>query len=569
MRQLGIIDAAFINLENPTVPQQIGSLGIYDPSTAPGGFVRFKNVLANFEQRLSRLPIFRTRLVEVPLGLDRPYWVLDPHFDVEFHIRHIALPKPGDWRQLCIQVARLHSRPLDMSRPLWEAYIIEGLDNIPGLPEGSFAIYTKMHHSLVDGAGGQDFMAAIHDLEPVPHNDGSVAEEPRARLFELQASDISLLGRTLLRLPTRIWGNAKGGAELVGSMYSTLRRIMRDELPATQLSGPKTRFDEPVGHNRVFDARLFSLDDIKAMKNAGNVTINDIAVAIVAGALRRYLQAHDELPQESLLASMPVNMRARVGETGDNNQVGAMSGSLHTNIADPLERLQAIKKSLDDAKAYIDTPLVSIMKLPGALPPLIAKPLTRAYVRNKLTRQLPMGQATVITNVPGPPFPLYCAGARMTRFYPLGLINPGLGLFHAVFSCSGQISISVLADRDQMPDPEFYTQCLDASYDELHKALLGSAGAKAIPARAGAAKSAAPRKAKSPSAARAAAKKPPARRARVKKAAAVPLKAAAGTRRGRPKKAASTAKKSVARRTRPATASAAAAAPKRVSRKAE
>ncbi len=180
-----------------------------------------------------------------------------------------------------------------------------------------------------------------------------------------------------------------------------------------------------------------------------------------------------------------------------------------------------------------------------------------------------MGQATVITNVPGPPFPLYCAGARMTRFYPLGLINPGLGLFHAVFSCSGQISISVLADRDQMPDPEFYTQCLDASYDELHKALLGSAGAKAIPARAGAAKSAAPRKAKSPSAARAAAKKPPARRARVKKAAAVPLKAAAGTRRGRPKKAASTAKKSVARRTRPATASAAAAAPKRVSRKAE
>ena len=183
MRQLGIIDAAFINLENPTVPQQIGSLGIYDPSTAPGGFVRFKNVLANFEQRLSRLPIFRTRLVEVPLGLDRPYWVLDPHFDVEFHIRHIALPKPGDWRQLCIQVARLHSRPLDMSRPLWEAYIIEGLDNIPGLPEGSFAIYTKMHHSLVDGAGGQDFMAAIHDLQPVAPTDRSGGEGTGGRLF--------------------------------------------------------------------------------------------------------------------------------------------------------------------------------------------------------------------------------------------------------------------------------------------------------------------------------------------------------------------------------------------------
>ena len=131
MRQLGVTDAAFINIENPTVPQQIGSLGIYDPSTAPGGFVRFKDVLRSFQRRLQQNPIFRTRLVEVPFGLDRPYWVLDPNFDVEFHIRHIALPKPGDWRQLCIQVARLHSRALDMSRPLWECYIIEGLDKIP------------------------------------------------------------------------------------------------------------------------------------------------------------------------------------------------------------------------------------------------------------------------------------------------------------------------------------------------------------------------------------------------------------------------------------------------------
>ena len=563
-RQLGVIDSAFINLENPTVPQQIGSLGIYDPSTAPGGFVRFKDVLANFEQRLSRLPIFRTRLVEVPLGLDRPYWVLDPNFDVEFHIRHIALPKPGDWRQLCIQVARLHSRPLDMSRPLWEAYIIEGLDNIPGLPAGSFAIYTKMHHSLVDGAGGQSFMSAIHDLEPVPHSDGNTADQPKARLAELQASDISLLGRTLMRLPTRIWGNAKGSAALVGSIYSTVRRIMRDELPAAQLTGPKIRFDEPVGHNRVFDARLFELEEIKAMKNAGNVTINDIAVAIVSGALRRYLQAHNELPEESLLASMPVNMRARVGETNDNNQVGAMSGSLHTNIADPLERLHAIKKSLDDAKAYIDTPLVSIMKLPGALPPMIAKPLTRAYVRNKLTRQLPMGQATVITNVPGPPFPLYCAGAKMMRFYPLGLINPGLGLFHAVFSCSGQISISVLADRDQMPDPEFYTQCLDASYDELHKALLGSGRGKTKQIAADATQAAAPRKSRRSTAADAAAKKPAAKRRRAKKVArVVPASTASG--KVKSGKAASAATKGARTAASPAET---AGTRKRVSRKA-
>ncbi|MDP4917054.1 MAG: wax ester/triacylglycerol synthase family O-acyltransferase, partial [Haliea sp.] len=151
MKQLGILDAAFINLERGNTPQHIASLGIYDPSTAPGGKVRFKQVIATFERRLDNQPLFRTRLVQVPGGLDRPYWVKDERFDVEFHLRHIALPSPGDWRQLCIQISRLHSRPLDMSKPLWEAYIIEGLDRIPGLPRGSFAIMTKIHHAMVDG----------------------------------------------------------------------------------------------------------------------------------------------------------------------------------------------------------------------------------------------------------------------------------------------------------------------------------------------------------------------------------------------------------------------------------
>ena len=486
MKRLGIIDAAFINMENPTVPQQIGSLGIYDPSTAPGGFVRFKDVLTSFERRLERMPIFRTRLVEVPFGLDRPYWVLDPHFDVEFHIRHIALPKPGDWRQLCIQIARLHSRPIDMSRPLWEAYIIEGLDNIPNLPKGSFAVYTKMHHSLVDGGGGANFMAAIHDLEPVPPAPDE-SRDPPARFGDLQPSDVRLLGKSLLRTGTRLVSTVRGTAQLVGGLASMARRMLGDELPPAQLSSPKSRFDQPVGHNRVFEATQFTLDEIKALKNAADVTVNDICVAIVAGAMRQYLLAHNELPEESLAASMPVNMRSRVGETQDNNQVGAMQAQLHTNIKDPLERLRAIKKSLDDAKAYIDTPLVRIVGLPGALPPAIAKPLARAYVRNKLTRYLPMGQATVITNVPGPPFDLYCAGARMVTYYPLGLINPGLGLFHAIFSCAGKVAISITGDRDQMPDPEFYRECLEASYEELRQALLGKVAVKA--AKPGAVKS--------------------------------------------------------------------------------
>jgi WS/DGAT/MGAT family acyltransferase len=472
MKRLGIIDAAFINMENPTVPQQIGSLGIYDPSTAPGQFVRFKDVLASFERRLQRLPLFRTRLVEVPFGLDRPYWVLDPGFDVEFHIRHIALPQPGDWRQLCIQVARLHARALDMSRPLWEVYVIEGVDRIPGLPRGSFAVYVKMHHSLIDGAGGQSFMAAIHDLEPAPPKDAPLLPV-KPQFPDVGATDVRLLGQTLLNALPDTVARLRGAADLAGRVARMALKMARNELPPAQLQGPKTRFDAPVGANRSFEARLFDLEEIKALKNAAGMTLNDVAVAIVSGALRQYLLAHGELPEESVLGSMPVNMRSRVGETGDNNQVGAMTAKIHTDIADPIARLQAIKKSMDEAKTYIDTPLVEMSKVMGLLPPILSKPIASTYVRNQLTRLMPLGVATVITNVMGPPFPVYCAGAQLVQFYPLGVLNPGLGLFHAVFSLAGKVSISVTADRDQLPDPEFYRECIEASYEELRDALLG------------------------------------------------------------------------------------------------
>jgi WS/DGAT/MGAT family acyltransferase len=166
------MDNMFLHLEHGNQYMHVAGLGIYDPSTAPGGFVRFKDILKFFESRLDTAPVFRRRLVTVPLDLDRPYWIEDPDVDVEYHVRHIALPHPGDWRQLCIQVARIHSRPLDRSKPLWEAYVIEGLDNIPGIPRGSFAFYIKFHHAAIDGEGGTEVMQAIHSF--------AVAEEPEA-----------------------------------------------------------------------------------------------------------------------------------------------------------------------------------------------------------------------------------------------------------------------------------------------------------------------------------------------------------------------------------------------------
>ena len=199
---------------------------------------------------------------------------------------------------------------------------------------------------------------------------------------------------------------ASGGARLASGLARMAMPMARNELPAVQLQGPKTRFDEPVGPNRVFDACVFDLEDLKALKNAANLTLNDIAVCIVSGALRTYLLAHNELPAESLLATMPVNMRTRIGATTDNNQVGAMSARLHTDIADPLERLHTIKKSLDEAKAFIDTPLVNVSKVMGLFSPMISRRLARFYLDHELTRHLPIGVATVITNIMGPPFPV-------------------------------------------------------------------------------------------------------------------------------------------------------------------
>lgn len=488
MKQLGILDSAFINLEQTNTPQHVGGMGIYDPSTAPGGFVRFKDVIASFERRLGSMPLFRTRLVEVPGGLDRPYWVKDANFDVEFHLRHIALPEPGDWRQLCIQVARLHSRPLDMSRPLWEAYIIEGLDNIPHLPNGCFAVYTKMHHSLVDGAGGSSFMAVLHDLVANPEHADEPDTEPR--LVDSEPSVAELLSKAS-------FNSVKNAVQLVSGTVKNTRDlgkyaldIMRKEIPAPDVSAPKTIFNKSVGPHRVFDAAEFPLEGFKHIKNSAGVTINDVALGVIGGALQRYLVAKGEAPEEgSLAAAMPLNMRTRRGVTDENNQVGSVFASMHTNIADPMERLAAVNQSTEEAKQSGEaSPMVDAMKLAGVLAPAITKTVAGFWARNELSRFIPMNVSTCISNVAGPDFPLYCAGAKMVDYYGLGVLTPGMGIFHLVFSYSGKVTLSVLADRDTIPDPEFYHDCLVTSYEELYSAAAelrpGSAKDKVTSAKA-------------------------------------------------------------------------------------
>lgn len=469
MKQLGILDSAFINMEHKNVPQHIGSFGIYDQSTAPGGKVRFKSVIKHFERQIKKIPLFRTRLIQAPGRLARPYWLVDDNFDVEFHLRHIALPYPGDWRQLCILIARLHSRPIDMSRPLWESYVIEGLKNIDGLPKDCFVIYTKIHHSIVDGGGADNFMAAIHDLEPILHEEDLPDEVYQA---EERPTPMELIKTSTRSYLNNMWNLTTGGYQLTQEVAKSAVKLAKGELKAPPVDAPATRFNNPVSPYRVIEACNFPFDDFRMIKNITGTKVNDVALAVVSGAMRKYLDAHKEHPETSLVASLPVNMRTRVGDTGDANQVASIFASLNSHIDDPLERLLAIHQSTNDAKQFGEnTPLRDALKLAGAMSPRLTKSLINTYVDNQLTKHLPLKINTVISNVPGPDFPLYCSGAKLIRYHGLGVLTPGVGIFHLVFTYCGQITITILADRAMMPDPGFYRKCMDDTFTELKAAV--------------------------------------------------------------------------------------------------
>lgn len=531
MKQLGVLDTAFVNLEHPNTPQHVGGMGIYDPSTAPGGFVRFKGVIANFERRLKKHSIFRSRLVNVPGKLDRPYWVQDANFDVEFHIRHLALPQPGDWRQLCILIARLHARPLDMSRPLWEAYIIEGLDNIPGVPKGGFAIYTKMHHSLVDGAGGSSIMSVIHDLEPDPE---AVPEAPETVMVDIAPSPLYLGTATAVNQLKNSVKMLGGAANTLADLGKLAWGVARKRIPMPSITSPRTRFNTPVGPYRVFEAAEFSLEDVKLVKNHSGVKINDVVLSVVGGAMRKYLQHHNELPEDSLAVSIPLNMRTRRGVSDENNQVGSVFVEVHTELDDPLARLKAIYQSSQDAKTFGEnSPLVDVLRLAGVMPPAMTRPIVNTYVNNELTQHLPLGISSVVSNVAGPPFPLYSAGAQMVRYYGLGLLTPGVGLFHLVFSSSGVVTMSILGDRDSMPDPAFYRECVEKAFQELLDAVKADISKQEAEAKKPKARKKAPAKKAVKKAGSGAVAKAPVKKARAASTKASSTKSAVTAKRSR------------------------------------
>jgi diacylglycerol O-acyltransferase / wax synthase len=467
MQQLSAQDAQFLYMESDDNLTHVTAVYVYDPSTAAEGSVRFKDIIQHVESRLDASPIFTRRLVRVPFELDYPYWVDDDHFDIEFHIRHGRLPDPGDWRQFCIHMARYHSRPMAMRRPPWEMFVVEGLDRVEGLPPGSYAIATKIHHAAVDGASAMKFFGSLCDIDALgtPLLEAETSERaPRPSITEM-------LGRAVIN-------NVKSPVRMVDTVVRnapTLYQAVQNKLrPDDDGAGvPGTRFNVTVSSHKMFEATVFDLADFKRIRQAvDGATINDVVLTVCGGGLRKYLRHHNELPDRSLVAWVPINARPRKGASDDpgqgGNRITAMTTRVFTDVERPLARLAQIAKTTrksKEAKSGLSARLMTDLTqhVPAATQVLAGRLVLRAGMAPKLCNLF-------ISNVPGPQTPLYMNGARILHSYAIAPLANGMGLFIATPSYNGQISFSVTSTREILPDIEFFMQCLRDALQELLEA---------------------------------------------------------------------------------------------------
>ena len=473
-QQLSAQDAQFLYIQNGNTLTHVMGINLYDPSTAPGGQVRFKDIIAHFESRIDMSPVFKRKLYRLPLDLDHPYWIEDPDFELEAHLYHARLPEPGDWRQFCIQVARHFSRPMDMDRPLWDAFVLEGLDRIPGVAPGSYAIMTRIHHAAIDGASAAHMFVALSDIDAA--GTPVLQQVPPATLGQ-QPNPLQVMARMVsanLTSPVRFMSSL---ARLSPALLSAAQTRLAQ--PAAERSGvPKTLFNAPISPHRMFDATDFALADLSAIRKlVPGATINDVVLAICAGALRAYLLRHKALPDQPLVAVAPINLRPATGDASvPGNNISAMSVELPTNQADPATRLRLVREytaAAKEAKAGISARVMTDLTqhIPGATMAGVARILTQPGFAPR--------QANVyISNVPGPQVPLYMNGAISTRQYAMAPLANNMGLFIATPSYAGRMTFCITTDREIMRDVDVLRHCIEAAFAEL------LAAAKAAPAPA-------------------------------------------------------------------------------------
>lgn len=476
MQQLSGVDTMFLNVETGSQFGHVSSICIYEPGT-----MSYDTVLTNLEERLHLIPPFTRKLVEVPLGLDHPYWVTDDQFDLEFHVRHTAIPAPGDDRQLAKLVERLISRPLDRSRPLWELWVIEGLSG------GRVAQLTKIHHATIDGAAGVELLGVLLDVaadgREIPAGDLPPGEPipPAAELLARTAVSWARRPRRGVRVlvdATRQLAAATRNPFLAAMVSDPVLRLLPgqprrradpEDLPPRLLGrAPKTSFNGVVSPHRGFAFTTLSLPEVKEVKSAFRATVNDVVMELCAGALRRYLEKRDELPDESLVAFIPVSLRT--GQEADpySNRVSGLIAPLATDLPSPLERLREINRSMTASKQLHDAlPAETLLEIADFAPPALATRALRVMNRLRVADRTNPPFNVTISNVPGPRIPLYQSGTKLQHYIPVSTVADGSGVNITVQSYLDNVDVGVVTCREMVPDPWQITQAMEEELQEL------------------------------------------------------------------------------------------------------
>lgn len=522
MTPLSGLDGAFLHLETEATPMHVASLHRFDPPAGKKRFDFLAEMRRQLRGRLSLAPVLTRRLAPMPLQFANPVWVEDPAVDVDQHVTGLRLPAPGGQRELEDAVAGLHAQLLDRSRPLWQVTVIDGLAS------GQLAYYVKIHHALLDGQAGVMLAQVLFDVTAKP------APRPRRRAVKAGAGEgdgtattalapgeaaspgpLALAGaalkhdaaqyiKLLRHLPEVVTtlagllgvGGAGGGRRAIAATAAAEATASSAEArsrPGRAFAfGPRTPLNVPITAERTFAGVSLPLEALKALAAQHEAKLNDIVLALCSGALRRYLARHGGVPRKPLVATMPISLRA-AGNTEFATQATLSLVSLHSHLADPLRRLRAIRDSAGSVKALARTARNVIpTDFPSIGSPWLLQSLAALYGKSRLAGAMPPIANVVISNVPGPPMPLYAAGARMTDYWPLSITEHGVGLNITVMSYAGTLGFGFTAARCAVPDARELTAALQEAFDELRAAPL-----KAAPARKVVAKKVAARKAPS------------------------------------------------------------------------
>lgn len=440
MRRLSGLDAAFLSSETANWPAHVACITIFDPERAgrPFDVEELKRSLAS---KLHLLPPLRWRVIELPFGLGHPHWIEDPDFDLDYHIRRMEIAAPGGRRELATAAQEIYRHRLDRRRPLWELWVLDGLAN------GKVALFWKIHHACIDGMAGAGMQEVMFDADPA-YRPPSVVLPDR-----WQPEPVPDATRLLISsLPAARAAQMRAAKEVYRAM-GRLPELIQATRSAMPPEAPRTRFNAPVGPQRAWGFVTLPLADLKTVKNAFGVKLNDVFVAAVAGSVRAYLEARDDLPEKSLVASIPVNARTD-DSPGTGNMISGMAATMATHLADPVDRLRAIHESTMASKEMQRAMGAQmLMSLADTPPPAMFSLAARFYGKTQLVKRLPPMFNVVVSNVPGPRKPLYSQGAPVEAFHSMGIIFDGAGLFIGAMSYLDQMDVGILGSPDALDDP--------------------------------------------------------------------------------------------------------------------